>query len=247
MIKIFLVFFVLGFSHFSWGDDHIPHSETHNVIRGDVRYFKALGDFRLMSEIQVSNAFEGEPQHHWDLGGYYRWLSFSKVGLIHRYQKNVRHEDDWIVKNGQWIWNEDANDYESVIIPHLDFRTLLSDSLRGDLVFRYMYNARNTQESLLIRPGLNYFWFRGGRMFANVYLQFEQVIPLNFGNGSVSERWVYLGFLYHLNSNNKLGISAETGQWVWTDSEDFKARYPNEDYDAEEKANTLGLIYIFTH
>lgn len=243
-IGLGLLFFLCGFC---WAHEHIPHSDTRSVVRGDFRYFKKLGDFRLLSEFQASNAFEDSIQHHIDIGAYYRWLSFSKIGLIHRYQKNVRHEDNWVNDNGHWHWNEKTNSFESVLIPHLDFRALLSESIRADFVIRYMYNARNTEESILLKPGLNYFWFRKGGIFATVSLQYEHIVPLNFGNKTLSEKWVYLNFLYHLNDKNKVGLSLETGQWIWTDSKSFNASYPLENYEAKEKANVVGLTYIFTH
>lgn len=246
MIKVFLLSF---FFSLHVQAQMIPDTKKdHKFSELSFRYMKRYQNFRLISEIFVGERFQDRYEHHARLGFNYRLNPFMKLGFAYRVQKNVRNSDNWIKDlNNQWLWNENEKGYQSVLIPELIFRHLLLNRLRGELRFQYEYNASNNQQVLRTRPNLTYFWFNEGRIFANIYFQFEHHRPLNFANHSVSQRWYYLGFLYHLDSKNKLGFNLAEAQWVWNTSQNMTAKYPQTKYEVSDKAVVFGLNYIFTH
>ena len=110
---------------------------------------------------------------------------------------------------------------------------------------RYMYNDFNHHQTLKVRPGVTYFWLKQGKPFWNLFGRWERYVPLNFGNHSVYEDWLYLGGLFHKTPSFKPGFFVALKRGYWTPSQQAKVIRPGESYEYTENTVVLGLSFTF--
>lgn len=242
-----LLFLFLLIPNFGEARSIDPDGKSHAFTELDLRYFKKLNNFRFISELRVRNRFENRIYSHIKLGGNYRLSRFFKMGLYYRGQVNNRNPENWGRTNSGWQWDESENGLEHVLATQLIGRTLLGTQFRGELRAQYEVNTSNGQETLRLRPNLTYFWMRDGKHFGNLYVQYEQFLPLNFGNHEVNQKWTYLGFLYSMNDKSQVGVHVAFVEWDWSSSVEFKQVFPNDSYNISDQAFLLGFSYLFNH
>jgi hypothetical protein len=200
------------------------------------RLFYTFGDFSGM--LEYTGRFEDTDLEYryqsLTLGGYYRVHPNVKIGAFYRLQLNARHDDDWIVKEPIWIWADASRRLEHVGILDITPRFLLpflpGKSWVASLKTRYEYNFSNSQQSLLVRPGITYFWIRDREPLLNVTAQYALYLSLNFGAVPWYRQGPYLNVAYHLTPNVMLDIGLSK-QWIyWSESKEFVALFPGVKY-----------------
>jgi hypothetical protein len=205
------------------------------------RIFYSPGELDTMFE--YAGRFEGADREFryqsFTLGGYYRVIRNLKLGAFYRLQAGARHDDDWIESGTTWIWADTSSRWEHVFMVDATPRVLL-DMLPGrDWVFsakaRYEYNATNGLQSLLLRPGLTWFWIRDREPVVNVSAQYAAYLPLNFGRSLWYQHGPYLDLLYHVSRNLQIDASVSRQQIFWSESQefldDFRDSFPGVTYE----------------
>lgn len=193
---------------------------------------------KLSGMFEYEGRFEDEPlefrYQSVTVGGYYRVHRNIKVGAFYRMQLNARHDDDWIEEGPAWFWADTAGRVEQLLIADVTPRFRLSflpgENWVTSLKARYGYNLTNTQQTLLLRPGLTYFWIRDREPFLTFTAQYATYFSLNFGAVPWYRHGPYLNTIYHLTPNVMLDFGFRK-QWVyWSESAQFIRDFPDESY-----------------
>lgn len=162
------------------------------------------------------------------LGAYYRVLHHLKLGAFYGRAYGLRHDEDWTNANGSWAWTNTNSRGEDLLIgditPVTELDFLPGKNWVGEFKTRYIYDAYNGQQSLILRPGLRYFILDDDRPFLNFFFQFEALLPLNYGVQSIYEKWAYVGTLYHLNDHVDLGGFAAAKWETWGSTSSYIAK-----------------------
>lgn len=205
--------------------------------------------FTVLGELSATQATEDRDLKDVSAGGYYQLSDNFKTGLFYKHAYGLRHDDDWARDAaGVWHWIDSSDRGEG--LAQLDFT---AKSLAGfipgedwvaEFKTRYVFNLFNGEQYVLLRPGLTYFLMREGSLVANFYVQVELDFPTNYGNRTITEKWIYLGSLYHMNERIDLGPFATFGWQSWSRGDDY-ARRGGEDYTLTSQTTTLGLIVLF--
>lgn len=247
MIKFLLLLSILG-SKIALADHHTPSGDSYTMPELNFRYFrKHSPEFKWLGEARARQSFDDHVEHHFRFGGRYRLSSGFKAALYLQAQKNMRHEENWEHIGSDWEWTEEDNPIEIVPIAEVLYRAMLLDKVRGEMRVQYRNNTTNTHQTVIVRPELNYFWFRRGKIFANVFFQHERFMALNYSDNAEVQIWNYIGFLYHATPNHKFGFSVNQGYWVWRSSPDTLHYDSDDQYAIRDEATILGLNYVFTH
>jgi len=236
--------------------DHVaPTAPKSRVMEyeANLRAFVKKGKIDYFGEIK--GRWEDEDSEFryrsFTLGPYYRVHKNVKIGAFYRFQLGARHDDDWVQPPSLWDWKDSRKRGEHVFILDATPRAQLS-FLPGEnwvlaLKTRYLYNTFNKQSTLKLRPGLTYFWLKGLDPFMNFFLQYEVYLPLNYGESSIYETWLYAGTLYHATEHVKIGGFGALRNVVWGTSQEWKDKDDGTwgTYKVDYKSLTLGLILLF--
>jgi hypothetical protein len=184
-------------------------------------------------------------------GAYVRLLKNLKAGAFYRAQQGARHDDDWIEPSaGVWEWVDSRDRTEQLLILDVSPRFLFEFLPGKNWVFsvknRYQYNFYNSQQSLLVRPGLTYFLLRSREPLANFSLNYGLYIPLNFGETFLYEHGPYLSVLYHLNRNIKLELAGAYRTVIWSSSEDSLANSTTYTVASRSLVVSFGVLFPFS-
>jgi hypothetical protein len=200
------------------------------------RFFYALDDFSGL--VEYVGRFEDEKLEYryqsLTLGGYYRLHSNIKIGAFYRLKLDVQHDNDWIEVGPDWLWAETSAREEHAALIDVTPRILLpflpGENWVGSIKTRYEYNFTNFQQTLLIRPGITYFWTRDREPVINITVQYAAYLSLNYGAVPWYRHGPYLSVLYHLNPNILLDVGISR-QWIyWSESEQFLRDFPGQNY-----------------
>ena len=168
------------------------------------------------------------------VGGYYRLVDELKVGAFYKLQIGARHDDDWIATNPGWDWVDSSDRYENLAIVDVTPRIQLDFIPDGNWVFalknRYSYNFFNGHQSLLVRPGLTWFWIVDREPVINVSAQYATYFSLTFGSEFWYQHGPYVNVLYHVLP--WLAVDASVGYQTifWTESAEYIAGHPGQSY-----------------
>jgi hypothetical protein len=214
-----------------------------------LRVFERHEPWLLHAEVYASSQTDSRAQYALLAGSYYRLLDNLKVGAFYLAETGVRHDADWFKDpaDGTWKWANTNGRVESNVVldasPRAELGFLPGGSWVGELKLRYFYDLFDSEQSLLARPGLTYFWLREGRPFLNFFLQYEMWFPLNFGHRAIYDSWAYLGALYHLSPVVQLGgYTAYRQQW-WSSTQAY-TNLTGQTYTVEGDAAVLGLLCV---
>lgn len=215
----------------------------------EARGFFNDGSFTALAEAEEFWDTDNRHVQTFSLGGYYRLLDFLKLGFFYRLAFGLRHDNDWINQNGSsWAWADTSGRGESFMIVDATPRVLLSflpgESWVGELKTRYFYNFFNQQQTLTLRPGLTYFWLKDDQPFLNFFLQYEMYFPLNYGQATIYEQWLYLGALYHWSKAFKVGPFVAYHAENWGTSASYFAKF-NQTYLIQDDSVLYGLTAVF--
>jgi hypothetical protein len=177
------------------------------------------------------------------VGSYYRLHRNLKVGLFYRLQAGARHDDDWVETVPGWAWLDTRERLEHLLVVDVSPRFQL-DFLPGrnwvlTVKARYLLNSYQLQQSVLLRPGITYFWMIDREPFLNVSFNYGLYFPLNFGDTLIYEQAPYLSVLYHASRNVKLELTGSFQSVVWSSSADTIAN--GDSYQVKYNAFAVGL------
>lgn len=242
MIK-FLLILLFGSPAFAVGnvpDDLGSKSETEVIIR----LMQPIQQFTVYSEIQLAKQSDDRSYKTVFFGSYYRFYDNLRAGLFYQRQYGVRHNEDWFKDAAAvWQWRDTEDRGEDLAILDVSPKMTLGENSTFEFKTRYEYNFFNSNQSLRLRPTLTYFWLGESEPIASFFLQAEQVLALNYGSHSITERWLYLGGLYHHNSLVQYGAFAAQKWQAWTSTPEYSG-ITNKTYSVDANSNVLGLMLI---
>jgi len=207
--------------------DHIPVAPPLPLEYEPVgRVIASVGAFNPYLEVlgRWNDPSPGFGYRSVTVGSYFRVIRNLKVGAFYRLQADARHNDDWVASglvSPGWIWQDTSNRYENLLVLDASPRFLLpipGKSTVFMLKSRWTYNFFNGQQSLLLRPGLTYFFIRDRQPIAEIRLQYAAYLALNFGEALLYRQAPYLEGLYHLTPDLLVSFSASYQNRVWTTS-----------------------------
>ena len=218
--------FALGIPSSAWAVPTAPSPVPGGIEPGaDVRAFFTQGDVSYLAEL---NAIYQTNDRHFvsgTVGAYDRLIENLKVGAFFSRAYGLRHDEDWFSTNGQWGWTNTNGRGENLLIGDvspvatLDF--LPGKNWVGEFKTRYIYDTFDAQQTLMVRPGLRYFWLRDDRPFVSLFFQVQANFPLNYGVKTIYEKWFYAGALYRIAGQIDLGGFVATKWETWGNTQDF--------------------------
>ena len=172
MTKVFLglfLFLIVIKAFPSGSDTYIPTSDDDTFYDLNFLYMKKDGKVRYLGEVLVREAYGNldRIQSFIRAGANYRWSTNFKLAFSYKLQQGVRHDDSWVRKGSQWFWVEDEANPESVLLPEVTYRTMVSDKTRFDLRLRYSWNISENLRTIKTRPSFTYFKFKNGKAYMN--------------------------------------------------------------------------------
>lgn len=212
---------------------------------GKSEKYSSIIDLRYRDKSEIENELL-----HLRIGKLKRLHKNFKLGGFVELASGLRHENDWQLDDGQWKWIDSSKRVEAIATMDATYRYRLP-SVFNRIVFelknRFSYNSYNSQQSLRVRPGLNYFWIKDGHAFINILLQHEIYHPLNYGKTSPYERWNYLSILYHVDQNHRVGPFYSESWKIWHESEETVEKDASWEYEFVMKEKIVGINYIFVY
>ena len=240
MIKLIALLITLP----AWAAPTPPPAMPGGLQAGGIaRVFAAQDRVAWMGEYAAATQSADRKPKQYTLGWYYSFTENWKVGGFVRSAHGLRHDEDWHSVNGVWQWNQSNGRDETFLIGDVTGKFTVASNWVAELKTRYLYNAFNDNRTLLLRPGISYFWMDEGRLIANFFAQLELDFALNYGTQALPEKWLYLGALYHLNSNFDLGPFVSLGWQSWGRPQGY-ADKGGAPYTVTTQSTTLGLIFI---
>jgi len=246
MLKIFtiLVLFNCAFTHAAIAPKRSYNEGIH--YKGSVRYFHSLKKINFMGEATHATEVVNRTTKALTLGTRYRAFKNLKLGLFFSQRYGIWHDRDWI-KKSKWIWRENDSRGEFNSILELSPRAMLDFIPGKNWIFegrvRWEHNFHEQHDTIIVRPGLSYFWFLKGEPFMNFFAQYEIHHPLNYGNASIRENWAYFGILKHINPHFSVGLTYSLYKMLWEDFKSFRDAM-GATYKSKEKGQQLGLFFV---
>lgn len=248
MTRLLLTLVIIANCNFAFAIGNVPDNiEKFSATEARLRYLHALKNYTLLTEIQLANQPENREYKSALLGSYYRFHDNLRAGLFYQRQYGFRHDADWFKDPATLVWQwRNTNDRgEDLAILDISPKMILPDRENMTLEFklRYEYNFFNDNQSIRFRPTFTYFWMPEGEPVASFFMQAEQLYSLNYGSHATSEKWVYIGGLYHFNSHFQLG-GYIAHQWqAWSSTPAYTA-ITGKTYMVHADSDVLGFTLI---
>jgi hypothetical protein len=211
----------------------------------DLKAFADRGEVSYFVQIAGVEETAGRQFQDYALGSYYHLFQQFKVGAFYERAYGLRHDEDWALNSGHWAWVDSNSRGENIFILDATAKTLLP---LEDWVFefksRYLINTFNDNRTLLLRPGLTYFYVRSGQLIADFFVQYEWDLALNYGVQPVDEKWLYFGSLYHFSRGLDVGPFAAIHWQSWGRPQAY-AEKGGASYTITTQTTTLGLTALF--
>ena len=243
--KLFILFSALQ-PYLLWAHHHVPLKQKEEFVGSfHLRYFHKKEDISIFSEINTLTERDSRSFKSFTLGLKHRPFSNLKTGFYYSRRYGLRHDEDWIKENNEWVWRKTDSRGEDFILidiaPRFVIDILPGENWVAELRLRTLYNFFNSDITEKIRPGLTYHWFRKGAPFMSFYTHYEWYLPLNYGKENIYERWAYLGFMYYINTNFQIGSYFAHRKVTWRESNAAKNSPNNTFYKFNERSKIIGL------
>ncbi len=234
----------LFLSQILWAAPTPPPAIPQGLQAGAIaRVFAASERVTWMGEYAAAGQPEDRRPKEYTLGWYYAFTPNWKVGGFVRQAHGQRHDEDWHSENGVWSWNHTNSRGETFLIGDVTGKIRIAGSWVGEFKTRYLYNGFNDHRTLMVRPGVSYFWENEGRLVANIFAQLELDFPLNHGTRLITDKWLYFGSLFHINSTLDVGPFAALAWQTWGRPQAY-ADKGGAPFTVSGRSTTLGLIFI---
>ena len=239
--------FILVFISFElMAHDHIPQKEKDHFGGGvGFRIFKNIKKVNIKLETESGSRYTSQSYSLSRFGFSYKLLNGLKLGAYYSYNKGLRHQDDWIVKNGKWLWDDTSNRVERLSEIKLVYKrrsSELSTNLFG-IESLYQSNSFNGQSILKINPFIQKFVLSSGRPNWSFKISLPIYIPLNFDSEFLYKKGLYVSSVKHFSSNYMLSLSVRYLSESWSESQSTTDR-AGERYTATDNRADLLLNMI---
>ncbi len=248
--RIYFATLIFTFTAITVLADHIPEFSTPEIqYQGRFTAIWDIGNWDPYLEVLGKTDSSFQPvYYHLLTGSYYRLHKNLKIGAFYLLQGGVRHDDDWVALNPGWEWNNSINRLENSLVfditPRFLIPYILNRQAVGAIKFRYQFNFFNNHQTLLVKPGLSYFYMSNRKPLWNTSLAYSFYIPLNFSDTPLYEHGPYINFIYHLNKLIKLEARTSYHIKTWTTGADSLAL--GDGYSVVEHGLNIGLGVIIT-
>jgi len=249
--RLIIIIMILLFTTLSVYADHVPETSDLGIdFQGRFTVIADINNWNPYLEIlgRIDNNAIQIDYRHILAGSYYRFHRNIKIGAFYLLQAGTRHDNDWISLNPGWEWADTVNRLENNIIlditPRCFVPYILNNNAVASLKIRYQYNFFNNHQTLLFKPGVNYFYMIDRKPVWSTSLSYSFYFPLNFSESLLYEHGPYVNFLYHINKLVKFEARANLHFRTWTTGEDSLAL--GDSYNVIENGLTIGLGIILT-
>lgn len=260
-----MVFIVLatasGWALHDPGDGAPPIPDPGFEYSGHARLFYDAGD--LDGLLEYTGRWDTDRSAYAQavrLGAYYRLIDNLKVGAFYRLAFGERHDEDWVESGSEWIWRDTSRRPEHSLILDATPRFLLEFLPGEDWVLsakaRYALTLFSqddelvTMSTLLLRPGLTWFWIRDREPVLNVSVHYAAYIPLDFGENWWYRHGPYVNLVYHLTPDLMIDASVGRQNIFWSESSKFDEVWPDNGYSVnvyQPWTIGVGVIYRLHH
>jgi hypothetical protein len=240
MIKFLII--SLGLSAFA---AHEPSSEKESL--------NPYGIFRIFKTIDKKHKFVASTFFRKDNDRNTYGADFSlrrkvskhvQYGIEGDVKSGIRHDDDWIIPNGTWEW-EDESSTEFGTTLFLKFKKglyfLPGTNWIGEINLKTHNNWTETLLTLKPEATLTYVHFANGKPLYNIYTKLQYYIPLNYSTEDIYQKWLYLGTMLHWKKNLRPFVFIALKDETWTRSEAFEQGHLNADYKATSELSYIGI------
>lgn len=158
--------------------------------------------------VEVKGVFDSDgskaPYSSLSAGTYFRAAPWLKVGAFYRLQIGARYVDDWTVAlPDNHSWNDVSGRTENLIYLDATPRFLLPWLPGRNWVLpvkiRYFYNFRNSDQTMLLRPGLTYVIMPNRKPLVTLSFNYSLYFALNHNEVPLYAQGPYLTVLGHIN------------------------------------------------
>lgn len=242
MIKLLLVFFCVTSA---FAVDRSPDSRTGFEHGMEFRLLKKYKRFIFLGETKYRKEVLGNDYQQVLAGSYYRITKRLRTGLFFQSEQGQRFDEDWRSKGGKWRWQNINGRWDFSSVADVTYNDKLSSHLVWEMKSRlYYYHSRDIVQ-LRLRPGLRYFHLKFGRPLWQAFLENEVYLPLNYGDRSIYEYWLYLGTLYQVNNRFGIGPVISFRHRKFNAYESFSDR-TGEKYTRQLNTTYLGLNAVYS-
>ena len=246
--KILLLTVVMALTAAALPADHVPPARTNDLdYQFRINAAADYGDIEPIIDL-TGRIEEGDFRYRsLMLGGYYRLNANLKVGAFYTLQAGALHDDDWIGTPAHWWWDSTTDRWENLFTLDVSPRILLPFLPGENWVFmlknRWTWNSYNSQQTLLVRPGLTYTYMRDRQPLFSAGIQYGVYFPLNFSDVLIYEQNPYANIIYHISDMVKIELFGAYRSRTWTTSEDVAAA-GSPDYSSTDRVFLLGTGLI---
>src|SRR5665647_309444 len=243
MIKIFSLFLLSLFYVNLCRAQKTPSSRSGVETGIDFRALKKYKRYLFLVETKNRQELADTDYHQLMVGSYYRITKRFRTGLFFLNEQGLLWDNDWHKENTVWQWSNSSR---------WDFSTVLDTTYTNNLGRNWVWEIKgrlfyyHSRQALLLRPrpAIRHFILKLGQPWWQIYAEAEAYLPLNYGNKSLYEYWLYLGGLHQFTPNFSLGpvVSYRT-RWFHP-YKSFKA-VTGQDYNATFKSVYFGLSAVY--
>jgi hypothetical protein len=235
-------------SQIVFAHDHAPYTETHS---GQIFNAVILNKIsRVQTKIEVMNGTRYKDRNSSKLlvGSYYRFDGKQRLGLFYSQQKGLRHSEDWDLKNSKWFWKDTSQRTEELYdITYTKKIRHIGKPLIYNLNSTYQINKNFGFSTLILKPGIQYFFQRDGLIKYSLKLDLPLYFAMNYDDENLYKKGLYLAAIYHYSKIMSFAITANYLEETWVESSIADKIEPNEPYTVTETIQTVGFNLILNY
>ena len=249
MIRFFLFLLLITLSPLGNAQSTPEHTEGDYNVQGSLRYFIKKNKWTGMFEYDHKAYHEDIRTNGVKVGGRYRFLPTTKLGIFLKRIYGERHDDDWVLRNSTWQWQDSLDRGETILSIEYSYRRYLDwvieHNWTGGIRVTYEYNFFNQKRTLILKPEVNYYIFEEGKPLYNFFLQTAPEISESMSISRISSS---LGCLYYVDHQFQIGGYLSAGWSNWNTSSEYIQQFPGTEYHKQLTSMSMGLMLtINTH
>jgi len=237
MIKYLLIITIL-FSLIPAQAAHVPeNTKSDTSIDIAARVFYRPSE-KWVTKVHVSQLDEknGRKLKKFELGARYRIHDNLKLGLVVGREYGKRYGEDWVLENSAWFWKDKNSFAENYVGVEIYPRFILMEDLLFDLKASLLQVNYRDHRTVKLRPGLSYFIFSKGLLLTRLFFHLEYYYPLNYGESTVFEKWIYFGAMFPVLKKLDLGFYYAKKEESWGGTAE------GETWLVSDKSNVIGFF-----
>lgn len=199
-------FFLVVFSAVAVPLSAWEYDEFSMDLQGRIAMMATAGKWNPYVEVKgvFESAGDRSPYGSLSIGSYYRAAPWLKVGAFYRFQVGARYVEDWTVSPpDNHSWDDVSGRTESLIYLDATPRFLLpwmpGKNWVAPVKIRYFYNFWNSDQTIMLRPGLTYVIMPNRKPLVTLSLNYSLYFALNFNDVPLYAQGPYFTVLGHVN------------------------------------------------